>query len=498
MTEIMEESKLINKQIEKYRPYLHFAPKENWLNDPNGLIYFKGEYHLFFQHNPYDDVWGPMHWGHAVSKDLISWEELDIALYPDELGTIFSGSAVVDWNNTTGFFPDEPGLVAIFTHHRDGDDNNPAEQTQSLAYSTDNGRTWSKYQGNPVLSHETKIDFRDPKVFWNEDTNNWIMSLATGQSISFYSSSNLIDWQFESEFGHNKGSHDGVWECPDLFKFKVQETGDEKWVLFVSIGDNGQSDMGSRTQYFVGSFDGSVFKEEHEDVRWLDFGKDNYAGVSFSDIPKQDGRRIYLGWMSNWRYANEVPTVGWRSQMTLPRELSLRKIEGKHRVIQMPVRELEHYFERTIDIGKINIDQGDNKKYKVNEPYYELFLEIDQNEENQFDIVLHHTPSMKTTIEVDTKCNSITLNRASSGKIDFSEMFLLEQSLKMDDSDILTLQIIVDTSSIEIFINGGIYAMTSLIFPDQTSQSVTLINKQGKLSINDGYISTPSNKNITY
>src|SRR5699024_175135 len=181
----------------KYRPHLHFAPEKNWMNDPNGMVYFEGEYHLFFQHNPNDSVWGPMHWGHAVSKDLINWEELPIALCPDENGTIFSGSAVVDWNNTTGFFPKDPGLVAIFTHHKDGEGGRPPKQTQSLAYSHDKGRNWIKYQGNPVLNHESKIDFRDPKVFWHHNSKKWIMSLATGQTISFYSSSNLIDWEFK-------------------------------------------------------------------------------------------------------------------------------------------------------------------------------------------------------------------------------------------------------------------------------------------------------------
>ncbi len=481
------------KAFQKYRPNLHFAPKKNWLNDPNGLIYFKGEYHLFFQHNPHDTIWGPMHWGHAISKDLISWEELDIALYPDDHGTIFSGSAVVDWNNTTGFFHDEPGLVAIFTHHKDSEDGRPAKQTQSLAYSTDKGRTWFKYEGNPVLSHETKIDFRDPKVFWDSDNNKWIMSLATGHTITFYSSPNLIDWKFESEFGEDKGSHDGVWECPDLFKFKTEETEEEKWVLFVSIGDNGRSDMGSRTQYFVGSFDGSVFKEEHNDVRWLDYGKDNYAGVSFSDIPEEDGRRIYLGWMSNWRYANEVPTVGWRSQMTLPRELSLRKVRDKYIINQKPVGELNRYFERNVNIKDIAIHQGESKMYNVDEPYFELFLEIAKGDENQFGISLNHTQTNRTTIEYDSKSNTVALNRDLSGEVAFSEMFSLEQSVSIDDSATLTLQIIADASSVEIFINGGIYAMTSLVYPEKICETVTISSKKGKLSIYDGYLATPSN-----
>ncbi|RDW18837.1 glycoside hydrolase family 32 protein [Oceanobacillus chungangensis] len=487
---------MTNQKLQRYRPNLHFTAKRNWLNDPNGLVYFKGEYHLFFQYNPHDNVWGSMHWGHAVSKDMITWEELDIALYPDEHGTIFSGSAVVDWNNTTGFFPEEPGLVAIFTHHKDRNGENPPKQSQSLAYSSDNGRTWIKYKGNPVLFHKTKVDFRDPKVFWNMKTSKWIMSLATGQTITFYSSLNLIDWQFESEFGENIGSHDGVWECPDLFKLKVESTGEEKWVLLVSIGDNGISETGSCTQYFVGDFDGSVFKAEHDDIRWLDHGRDNYAGVSFSDIPEEDGRRIYLGWMSNWRYANEVPTEGWRNQMTIPRKLQLRKIEGKYIVIQHPVAELDTYFERSRDIHDLEINNSETIVFEVNEAYLELFMNILNSDADQFGITLNHTQTHSTTIEYDASNDVITLNREKSGKVEFSEMFSLEKRLKMDNSKNVQLRVIVDTFSIEVFVNDGTYAITSLVYPDQTCETVAFYSESGKITVENGYISTP-NKRFT-
>ncbi|MBP2075963.1 glycoside hydrolase family 32 protein [Oceanobacillus polygoni] len=487
---------MTNQELQRYRPNLHFAAKKNWLNDPNGLVYFKGEYHLFFQYNPHDSVWGSMHWGHAVSKDLITWEELDIALYPDEHGTIFSGSAVVDWNNTTGFFPNEPGLVAIFTHHKDGNGETPPKQSQSLAYSSDNGRTWFKYEGNPVLSHKTKVDFRDPKVFWNMKTSKWIMSLATGQTITFYSSPNLIDWQFESEFGENVGSHDGVWECPDLFKLKVEGTGEEKWVLLVSIGDNGISETGSCTQYFIGDFDGSVFRAEHDDIRWLDHGRDNYAGVSFSDIPEEDGRRIYLGWMSNWRYANEVPTEGWRNQMTIPRMLQIRKIEGKYIVIQYPVAELDTYFERSGDIHGLEINNSETKVFEVNEPYLELFMNILNSDADQFGITLNHTQTQSTTIEYDASNDVITLNREKSGKVEFSEMFSLEKRLKMDNSKNVQLRVIVDTFSIEVFVNDGAYAITSLVYPDQTCETVAIYSQNGKITVENGCIATP-NKTLT-
>lgn len=486
---------MTKQEILQYRPSLHFATKKNWLNDPNGLVYFKGEYHLFFQHNPNDNIWGPMHWGHAVSKDLITWEELEIALYPDENGTIFSGSTVVDWHNTTGFFPDEPGLVAIFTHHQDGGAEIAPKQTQSLAYSKDNGRTWVKYEGNPVLSHVSKSDFRDPKVFHNAETEKWIMSLATGQTISFYSSSNLIEWEFESEFGDNVGSHDGVWECPDLFKLKVEDTGEEKWILIVSIGDNGISNTGSRTQYFVGTFDGSVFTSEHDDIRWLDHGRDNYAGVSFSDIPEEDGRRIYLGWMSNWRYANVVPTDGWRHQMTIPRELHLRNVEGKYKVIQFPVEELGSYFERTVDLQNYEVNPSHPKKIEVNERYVDLFLDV-ENDADQFGITLNHTSTHITTIEYDALNHVILLNRRNSGNVEFSDMFSTDQELKMSERSQVQLRVIIDKCSVEIFINDGTYAITSLVYPDETCESITLYSQGGNTTVKNGYVAIPA-KHVT-
>ena len=474
-----------------YRPNLHFAPKKNWLNDPNGLVYFKGEYHLFFQHNPNDTVWGPMHWGHAVSKDLVEWEELDIALYPDEHGTIFSGSAVIDWNNTSGFFPDEPGMVAIFTHHLDGTENTDPVQTQSLAYSHDQGRTWIKYEGNPVLTHPTKVDFRDPKVFWHKDTKKWVMSLATGQTVSFYSSPNLIDWQFESEFGENFGSHDGVWECPDLFELKVDDSDEKHWVLIVSIGDNINYEYGSRTQYFIGSFDGTTFTPYDNQIRWLDYGKDNYAGVSFSDIPEQDGRRIYLGWMNNWRYADKIPTGDWRGLMTLPRSLTLNNVNDKLQVVQRPVKELNQYFTEKIAINDEEIKGGTAKDFVVSKPTFKVDLAINNRNSQEFGVKLYHSETNYTTININSTTNEIVLSRKNSGKTSFSDNFKHDQKMEVDHTDELKLQIIVDSCSIEVFVNDGSYALTSLIFPeDQKNQQVSIFSSDGgDITISNGSIS---------
>lgn len=459
------------------------------MNDPNGMVYFKGEYHLFFQHNPNDSIWGPMHWGHAVSQDMIDWQELPIALYPDELGTIFSGSAVVDWGNTSGFFPGEPGIVAIFTHHLDELDGTSAVQTQSLAYSHDKGRTWMKYKGNPVLKHPTKVDFRDPKVFWHHETSKWLMTLATGQTVTFYSSPNLIDWRFESEFGDNIGSHDGVWECPDLFELAVENSEEKRWVLFVSIGDDPQFDSGSRTQYFIGSFDGSTFTAIDHEIQWLDFGKDNYAGVSFSDIPADDGRRIYLGWMSNWRYANQVPTEGWRSQMTLPRTLALQYISDKLLVVQNPVKELDSYFTKVVEIDNELIKREEPKIVDIDKTSVEIVLNIVNHQAKQFGVVLSHSQSQKTLLTIDAETNVVTLERKDSGEIGFSENFSNRQEMSIDETDRVNIRIIVDSSSIEIFFNGGAYAVTSLIYPDKVSEQIAIFSSGGDIRLTNSYIS---------
>ncbi|MDH5381668.1 MAG: glycoside hydrolase family 32 protein, partial [Cyclobacteriaceae bacterium] len=294
---------------EKYRPQYHFTPPSQWMNDPNGMVYYEGEYHLFYQHYPDSNVWGPMHWGHAVSKDMVSWEHLPIALYPDTLGYIFSGSAVIDWNNSSGLGNDlHPPMVAIFTYHNPigAEEGRIDYQTQGLAYSLDKGRTWTKYENNPVLKNPGIIDFRDPNVAWNETLQQWVMILAVKDHIEIYTSPNLIAWEKQSEFGQTIGGHGGVWECPDLFTL-TDNNGIERWVMLLSINPGGPQG-GSATQYFIGNFDGKTFTPMDSITRWVDHGADNYAGVTWSDIPKSDGRRLFMGWMSNWQYANVVPT----------------------------------------------------------------------------------------------------------------------------------------------------------------------------------------------
>lgn len=327
--------------LEEYRPQFHFSPPEKWMNDPNGLVYNKGIYHLFYQYYPEDIVWGPMHWGHATSKDMVHWKNKPIALFPDEQGYIFSGSAVIDTDNSSGLGSvDNPPLVAIFTYHKAewAEEGRIDFQTQGIAYSLDNGDTWVKYEGNPVIKNESIKDFRDPKVFWNGKTNNWTMLLVAGDHLQIWQSPDLKDWAKVSEFGKDQGAHGGVWECPDMFPLKVEGTDLEKWVLLISINP-GAPNGGSGTQYFIGDFDGKTFTSDQKEHKWIDWGTDNYAGVTYNHTPNND--RIFIGWMSNWDYAQETPTEKWRSAMTLPRKLKLQAVNGTVELFNYPLKSVE-------------------------------------------------------------------------------------------------------------------------------------------------------------
>src|SRR5574344_616732 len=302
---------------EAFRPSFHFTPQYGWMNDPNGLVYKDGTYHLYYQYNPYASVWGNMHWGHATSTDLVHWTHQPIAIYPDALGAAFSGSAVVDSRNDAGF--GKNSIIAFYASAGD-------RQTISMAYSDDNGMTFKKYSGNPVVASNVP-DFRDPKVFYHQASSKWIMIVAAGQEMQFYTSSNLKDWTYESSFGKGEGCHDGVWECPDMMELPIEGTNVKKWVLICNINPGGPFG-GSATQYFVGSFDGKNFVNDSPSLtKWMDYGKDHYATVAWNGAPQ--GRHIVLAWMSNWQYAPVVPTKQYRSGNSVPRELSLFKEKGE-------------------------------------------------------------------------------------------------------------------------------------------------------------------------
>ena len=339
---------------ERHRPGFHFTPPENWINDPNGLIHHDGLYHLFYQYNPHDKVWGSMHWGHAVSEDLLHWRHRPVALHaePDGLGFVFSGSAVVDRGNTTGFgIGGRPPLVTVFTHHSRYD-----VQAQSLAYSTDGGSTWTMYGGNPVIANPGVADFRDPKVFLDERSGHWTMALAAGDRVSFYCSPNLKEWRHLSDFARGAGMDACEWECPDLFRLPVRGTGEFRWVLLVSLNPGGPNG-GSATRYFVGDFDGTRFVAEHDEPLWMDWGPDQYAASTWHTDVGGGSRRIAIGWMNNWDYANDLPTAPWRGAMTAPRELGLARTSAGIRLTSEPVGELLALRGRTIaERGDLAVD----------------------------------------------------------------------------------------------------------------------------------------------
>lgn len=442
---------------EPYRPAFHFSPKKGWMNDPNGMFYKDGVYHLFFQHYPDDTRWGPMHWGHATSADMINWAEQPIALFPDDHGYIFSGSAVVDFNNTSGFGKDgKTPVVAIYTnHHMEGEKAGRTDyQTQSIAYSLDNGSTWTKYETNPVIRNPGIADFRDPKVIWYAPKNKWVMALATKDRITFYSSGNLKEWIRESDLGHDFGAHGGVWECPDLLALEFN--GKTYWVLLVSINPGGPNG-GSATQYFVGDFDGSTFKPLDTEIRWMDYGTDNYAGVTFFNTGK---RTLLMGWMSNWQYAQEVPTGSFRSAMTLPREIGLEKVNGKFYLTSKPAKEVESLWIASRNLKKV-------QRFEITTSG--LFdIEFTGLPKESFRVELSNSLNGTLAIGYDKPSNRYFIDRSASGKKDFEAGFGKKHwGPRISAQSKINLRIIADHSSVEVFADDGLTVMTDIFFPDQ-------------------------------
>ena len=458
---------------ETYRPQFHFTPEHGWMNDPNGMVYLDGEYHLFYQYNPYGAMWGNMHWGHAVSTDMVSWTYLPTAIAPDSLGTIFSGSAVVDVNNTAGF--GKNAMVAIFT-------SNGKTQRQSIAYSTDKGRTFTKYRGNPVLPNPGITDFRDPKVSWNEVSNKWIMTLATKQTITFFGSTDLKKWTKLSEFGQGLGSHAGVWECPDLFPLTYQ--GKTKWVLTVSINPGGPNG-GSATQYFIGSFDGTKFTADPLPYPlWIDYGRDNYAGVTWSNIPKSDGRRLFLGWMSNWDYATTVPTLNFRSANTTPRELSLGMTGGHMIVKSFPVKEMNTIrgVSKTFPNQVVEKAATLSNLLPKNKGTYEVLMTLKPQHATTFGFMLTNTKGEYLKFTFDLKTNKLSIDRDKSGKIDFNDKFKSGTSAPIVTKGSYNIRLLVDKASAEIFIDNGEIAMSTIFFPTEMMNGMRFFTTEGKLN----------------
>jgi fructan beta-fructosidase len=488
-----QSGKVNNQFSELYRPQFHFSPPSGWMNDPNGMVYHMGEYHLFYQHNPDSTVWGPMHWGHAVSKDMIHWEHLPIALYPDSLGTIFSGSAVVDVDNTSGLGnKDNPAMVAVFTYHQtEGEKAGRKDyQTQGMAYSVDKGRTWKKYKQNPVLKNPGIKDFRDPKVVWHQDSKKWVMILAVTDHVELYGSKDLKSWSKLSEFGKTYGAHGSVWECPDLFPLQVN--GQQKWVMLVSLsgGPNG----GSATQYFVGNFDGNTFKSDNpaKTTLWMDYGKDNYAGVTWANVPKSDGRRLFMGWMSNWQYANQVPTSSWRSAMTIARELSLKPTPQGIRLVSQPVKELASIRGESAEIQSQSISGEVDITKSISFPLSttELLFNFDSiNESKDVGIELSNAQGQKLLIGYEPANKQFYIDRRQAGKKDFSKEFAGKHTAPGESkAQSIKLYVLLDVASVELFADDGEMVMTEIVFPDEVYNQLKIYAKGGSVQLAGGKI----------
>lgn len=491
---------LILSNEELYRPNFHFTPKSGWMNDPNGMFFYKGLYHLFYQYYPDDTVWGPMHWGHATSKDMITWNEQKIALYPDAKGYIFSGSAVVDRNNTSGLGSlQNPPIVAMYTNHdaQSEKDGNMDYQTQAIAYSLDEGMTWTKYSKNPVIKNPNLKHFRDPKMIWDEIHKQWIVVIAADIETKIYRSSNLIDWEFASAFGKDLGVHGAPWECPDFFPIKVEGTDELKWVLLQSINPGGPNG-GSATQYFVGDFDGKTFSVDNSflnDLKefqalWIDYGKDNYAGVTWSNIPDKDGRKLFIGWMSNWQYASKVPTKAWRSAMTIPRELKLIKNEGHYRIVSLPVKELDKYISKTLQKDKIVVNENqiivDNSTVDMSKLDIS-FTVTDIKTNGNYDFVLSNNQNNALHFGINKKENSFYIDRKKVSQHSFSDDFAKKISTAPITTDFSSIQVrlIIDKTSIEIFYDNGTTVMTEIFFPDFPMESLSVVKTNSIFELNN-------------
>lgn len=646
---------------EQFRPQYHFTPEANWMNDPNGLVYYDGEYHLFYQHHPEATVWGPMHWGHAVSQDLVNWERLPIALYPDELGWIFSGSAVVDYQNTSNLGSVEnPPMVAIFTYHNSDIERLGRNdfQSQGVAFSLDKGRTWEKYNNNPVLINPGIRDFRDPKISWHEPSQKWIMVLAQGDHIGFYSSANLLDWVPESIFGREWGSHVGIWECPDLVRVRVNGTDQYKYVLLVSV-NKGAPNGGSGMQYFIGDFDGSQFtldaesreflnplqqspltdvvfadfesdfaqwtvtgdafgagpidgkydggqqvvsgyignglansfymgdetkgrlssenfiieqqyinfyigggahpngamvnlvvdsqvartntgrnsetlhavswdvssllgqtahieivdeqqggwghiladhfvfsdtpaQESNIPAMWLDYGTDIYAGITFSDVPESDGRVITMAWMSNWDYANKVPSLKWRSAMTVPRSLALQTTNSGLRLFSNPVQELSQIVQATHQEANVQL-AGSIRLFNdvdLSDVGHRLTAQIERQGASNVTFTYANERSESLTITLDYTNKQLLIDRVNSGNVDFDGRFASVQIAPISaDLSQVKVDILYDDSSIEVFVNEGELAMTMLVFPSIPYDRISA-NVDGDIAISSLQLTT--------
>lgn len=463
---------------EKFRPLYHHTPLYGWMNDPNGMFYKDGEYHLYFQYNPYGSMWGNMNWGHSSSKDLVHWEHHPVAIEPNGLGTVFSGSSVVDKENTAGFGKD--AVIAIYT-------SAGASQIQSLAYSLDNGLTFQTYENNPIITSDKEC--RDPNMFWHAESGKWILILAAAleKEMWIYSSPDLKNWTKESAFGRGYGAQDGVWECPDLMQLSVRGTDRKKWVLICNINPGGPFG-GSAAQYFVGDFDGKTFTcdTKPEVTKWMDYGKDHYATVSWSNAP--EGRHTVVAWMSNWQYANNVPTKQYRSGNSLPRDLGLYQAEdGDYYLTTAPAEETKALRgKKPLKYGAFSAGTkaAVRKLPADNSGACEIDIELTAQSANKVYIKLSND-SEYTVLAYDLENNTFSMDRTKSGITDFSKDFPAITVAPVAGGNKQHLRIFIDRCSIEAFDGEGRFAMTNLVFPENPYATIAVSTDKGRCKVNN-------------
>jgi fructan beta-fructosidase len=462
-----------------WRPQYHFTPPKNFMNDPNGMVFYKGEYHLFYQYNPEGNVWGHMSWGHAISTDMVHWRNLPVAIPEDPKYMVYSGSAVVDWNNSSGLCKnpdpqDHSCLIAIYAAaYKD-------RQKQHIAFSNDRGRTWTNYTGNPVVDLDAP-DFRDPKVFWYEPQKKWVMVavLADERIAVFLDSTDLKKSTVRSKFGP-AGDDAGQWECPDLLELPVEGTNDKKWVLIINRNP-GAPAGGTGVRYLVGTFDGKEFTDETSPATtlWADYGKDFYATNSFNDMPAGDGRKIWMGWTSNWLYAKDEPTVLWRGAQSVPRTLTLRRTAAGIILSQTPVRELQSLRGQTFEIHNAAIEDANRKiaQAGVKGETYEIEAELEPQQAEEIGFLLRKGANVWTLVGVRPPSNSLFVDRTHSGNVAFSRDFPGSFIATLQSTNRVKLHIFVDRSSVEVFANDGEKVMTDRIYPPPGSDGIELYAK---------------------
>lgn len=467
---------------EKFRPMFHHTPRYGWMNDPNGMFYKDGVWHLYYQWNPYGSKWQNMTWGHSTSKDLINWEHHPAAILPNGLGTVFSGSAAIDTQNRAGF--GENSVLAMYTSAGES-------QTQSLAVSHDNGETFEIYPGNPVIALDSEA--RDPNFFWNPDTNLWtlILAHALDHEMLIFTSPDMKEWTLQSSFGKGLGAQDGVWECPDLMELTADD-GTKKWVLICNLNPGGPFG-GSGIQYFTGDFDGKNFIVDKDadgsvPTKWLDFGKDNYALVSWSDAPGEN--RPVIGWMSNWQYAADVPTMQYRSANTLPADMTLFKgNDGQFYASITPVKEVEAMRGNlTVNSKKFSVSKSPRKFNlpTANNGICEINMTIDPKKSEYVILKLENNRKEEIVITYDVDAATLSFNREKSGIVDFSKDFpAVTVAPTFGTSCRLSLRIFIDTSSIEVFGNEGRFSMTNLVFPNEPYSTLSVSTDKGNAEISN-------------